>query len=597
MTVQQILWDAAEQRASQAACAADGDAPASPLVSSNDLLVSALQAESVRCVFAHPGLMGGALFDRLSGSDVQMVYVAHDQNAAHAADGYARASGEIGVCLVTAGAGVASAVTGIATAHLDSIPMVVLVVPGAVEDRDGADTMGLTRPCVKHSLTLADADQFESVVQRAFHLARTGRPGPVLVELTCDVVQASRERPFDYSGEVEIRAYRVPRTPSRRQTRNAAEAIRGAVRPLIYYGGGVIAGQAHQELRALAELTGAPVCGTLMGLGAFDATHPQWLGMLGMHGLYEANMAMQHCDVLIAIGARFDDRVIGDPEDFARPQRRIVHIDIDPTSIDKRVAVDIPIVGHCKPAIEALIAQLNELPEEAASQTEWWATIAHWRSAGCLAYPAATTAVKPQRVIEVLSHLPGASDFVVTSDVGQHQMWTAQYFQFREPRRWINSGGLGTMGYGLPAAIGAAVAHPDRTVVCITGDGSIQMSSKELVTCLQYGLPLKIICLNNSQLGMVRQQQDLYHGRRRSHSYMEALPDFVTLAQAYGHRGVRITADSALESTLQDVFSDRERLVFVEVVVDRSENVYPTLAPGRPLTDMLLRSPIAAEDL
>lgn len=309
-------------------------------------------------------------------------------------------------------------------------------------------------------------------------------------------------------------------------------------------------------------------------------------------------MAMQHCDVLIAIGARFDDRVIGDPEDFARPQRRIIHIDIDPTSIDKRVAVDIPIVGHCKQALEALIAQLAEQQDApAVSHAEWWATIEGWRSARCLAYPASSTAIKPQRVIELLSRLPGAGDFIVTSDVGQHQMWTAQYFQFREPGHWINSGGLGTMGFGLPSAIGVAAGHPDKTVVCITGDGSIQMSSKELITCLQYGLPLKIICLNNSQLGMVRQQQDLYHGRRRSHSYMEAVPDFVALAQAYGHRGVRITEDSALESTLQDVFNDREHLVFVDVVVDRSENVYPTLAPGSPLTHMLLRSPIAAEDL
>lgn len=600
MTVQQILWSAAEQRASLVAMSTQAEAVQAtvPALSGGDLLVASLQAEGVQCVFAHPGAMGGPVFGRLNRGEVRVVYLAHDQSAAHAADGYARACGEVGVCLVTAGAGVSSAVTGIATAHLDSIPMVVLVVPGVLAGDDGVDTLGLTRSCVKHSLKLDDADEFEHVMKTAFHLARTGRPGVVLVELTAEVLQASRERAFDYGGEVSIRAYRVKRPPSRRQIQNAAVAIGEAERPLIYYGGGVVTGQAHQELRALAERIGAPVCGTLMGLGAFDATHPQWIGMLGMHGLYEANMAMQHCDVLIAIGARFDDRVIGDPEDFARPQRRIIHIDIDPTSIDKRVAVDIPIVGHCKPALEALIAQLAEQQDgPAVSRAEWWATIEGWRAARCLAYPASSAAIKPQRVIELLSRLPGAGDFIVTSDVGQHQMWTAQYFQFREPGRWINSGGLGTMGFGLPSAIGAASGHPDKTVVCITGDGSIQMSSKELITCLQYGLPLKIICLNNSQLGMVRQQQDLYHGRRRSHSYMEAVPDFVALAQAYGHRGVRITADSALESTLQDVFNDRERLVFVEVVVDRSENVYPTLAPGSPLTHMLLRTPIAAEDL
>jgi acetolactate synthase-1/2/3 large subunit len=565
----------------------------------DDFLVAALRAEGVRVIFAHPGPIGMPLFDRLDRSGIDVVFLRHEQSAAHAADGYARTSADadVGVCLVTAGAGVSSAITGIATAHLDSIPMVVLVVQGVLDGSEVVDSMGVTRSCVKHSLVLSDADQLETVVKKAFHLARTGRPGPVLIEFTAEVLGAIRTRPFDYSDAVVIPAYRVNRPPPRNQIRIAVEAIRDAKRPLIYYGGGVIAGNAHLQLRALAELTGAPVTGTLMGLGAFDATHPQWLGMLGMHGLYEANMAMQHCDVLIAIGARFDDRVIGDPVDFARPQRRIIHIDIDPTSIDKRVAVDIPIVGHCGRVLDALIAQLGAHPGVAAAQGDWWQVIGGWRAARCLVYPRALQAIKPQRVIEVLSNLPGAGDFIVTSDVGQHQMWTAQYFQFREPRRWVNSGGLGTMGYGLPAAIGAATGHPGRTIVCVSGDGSIQMSSKELITCLQYGLAIKIICLNNSQLGMVRQQQDLYHGRRRSHSYMEALPDFVALAEAYGHRGVRITDDNQLAPTLHEVFSDREQLVFVDVVVDRSENVYPTLAPGRPLTDMLLRAPVAAEDL
>lgn len=572
-----------------------------------DHVVSALLAEGVTCVFVHPGASDLSVFERLTRSTLDAVFLRHEQSAAHAADGYARASGQAGVCVITSGAGVTNAITGIETAHLDSIPMVVLVAESTALANDGCDhdhfdsdrcdTLGLTRSCVKHSLALTNADLLEATLKKAFFLARTGRPGPVLVELAGAVLNEARPRPFDYAAEVTIRAYRTSWPAAHGQLRTAVDAIRSAERPLIYYGGGIVLGEAHAQLRELAALTGAPVTGTLMGLGGFDATHPQSLGMLGMHGLYEANMAMQHCDVLIAIGARFDDRVIGDPADFAMPRRRIVHIDIDPTSISKRVAVDIPIVGHCAQVLDALNALLREAGVVAMRPDAWWAQIDAWRGARCLAYPPSDGRIKPQRVIELLSALPGAEDFIVTSDVGQHQMWTAQYFPFRQPRRWVNSGGLGTMGFGLPAAIGAAMAHPGKTVVCISGDGSIQMSTKELMTCMQYRLPIKIICLNNRQLGMVRQQQDLYHGRRRSHSYMEALPDFVRLAEAYGHRGLRLESDAALEPGLREAFADARQLVFIEVLVDSRENVYPTLPPGRPLTDMILRAPIAAEDL
>jgi len=568
-----------------------------------DHLVRCLAAEGVTHVFGYPGGAALPVYDALARhGGIAHVLVRHEQGAAHAADGHARASGRVGVCLVSSGPGVTNALTGIATAFMDSIPMVILTgqVPTHALGQDAfqeVDTLGLTRSCIKHSFMLTDPEQVELTVRKAFLLARSGRPGPVLIDLPRDISAAPRARPFDYPENVSIRAYRTHWAPSRRQLATAAEAIAGARRPLIYYGGGVVQGNAAPQLRALAALTGAPVTSTLMGLGAFPGDSPQFIGMLGMHGTVESNMAMQHCDVLIAIGARFDDRVIGDPKDFARADRRIIHIDVDPTSIAKRVAVDIPIVGDCALVLDDLIARLSELPGPIAPSPEWLAQIEAWRAMRCLAWPAPTAdEIKPQSVIEQLSALPGAEDFIVTSDVGQHQMWAAQHFKFRRPRRWINSGGLGTMGFGLPAAIGAAVAEPGSTVLCVTGDGSIQMSSKELSTCLQAGLPIKIICLNNGYLGMVRQQQDLYHGSRRSQSYMSALPDFVKLAQAYGHHGIRVEKASALRGALAEAMA-HDGLVFVDVVIDRSENVWPTLAPNAPLTKMRLRPQVVAEDL
>jgi len=568
-----------------------------------DHLVQALRAEGVSHVFGYPGGAALPVYDAITRSGhIQHVLVRHEQSAAHAADGYARVSGQVGVCLVSSGPGVTNALTGIATAYMDSIPMVVFTgqVPTHALGQDAfqeVDTIGLTRSCVKHSYLLSDPQQLEVTVKKAFHLARSGRPGPVVIDLPRDVSLAEVSWPFCYPDTVRMRGYRESGPPPRRQIEAAAVAIAGATRPLIYYGGGVVQGNAAQPLRALAALTGAPVTSTLMGLGAVPASDPQFIGMLGMHGLYEANLAMQHCDVLIAVGARFDDRVIGDPVDFARPKRRIVHIDIDPASIAKRVAVDLPIVGDCAQVLQELIACLKQRNVPMAPHGEWWEQIRRWQALRCLDYPAGQGEVKPQQVLEQLSALPGAQDFVLTSDVGQHQMWAAQYFKFNKPRHWVNSGGLGTMGFGLPAAIGAQLARPEATVVCITGDGSIQMSSKELSTCLQYGLPIKIICLNNSYLGMVRQQQDLYHAQRRSHSYMDALPDFVKLAQAYGHRGVRVDRASDLPGVLVDVMADTERLVFVDVVIDRSENVYPTLASGAALTQMILRPQVMAEEL
>jgi acetolactate synthase-1/2/3 large subunit len=567
-----------------------------------DYLVQALQAEGVTHVFGYPGGAALPIYDALDRSGaIAHVLVRHEQSAAHAADGYARSSGRVGVCLVSSGPGVTNALTGIATAFMDSIPMVVLSgqAPSQMLGLDAfqeVDTMGITRSCVKHSFLLTDPEKIEQTVKKAFYLACTGRPGPVLIDLPRDISASPMKRPFVYPAEIAIRAYRPSGSISPRQLTTAAVAIAAAKRPLIYYGGGVVLGNAAQGLQKLARATGAPVTSTLMGLGAFPATDPMYLGMLGMHGLYEANMAMQHCDVLIAIGARFDDRVIGDPKDFMRPQRKIIHIDVDPTSISKRVAVHIPIVGDCAQAIDLLLEKLETHSLDADRFAPWLADIAAWRALRCLDYYQSDR-IKPQHVIELLSRMPGGEDFIVTSDVGQHQMWTAQYFKFRKPRKWINSGGLGTMGFGLPAAIGAAMANPGATVLCITGDGSIQMSTKELSTCLQYRLPIKIICLNNQFLGMVRQQQELFHENRRSQSYMESIPDFVGMAEAYGHRGVRVHSSLDLPQVLADAVLDTENLVFVDVRIDRTENVFPTLPGEKPLTAMMLRPQVAAEDL
>ena len=488
-----------------------------------------------------------------------------------------------------------NAVTGIATAYMDSIPMVIITgqVPTPAIGLDAfqeCDTVGITRPVVKHDFLVKDVRDLAITIKKAFHIARSGRPGPVVVDIPKDV--SLMTAPFHYPERIEMRSYDPVRKGHAGQIRKAVHLLLAAKRPYIYTGGGVILGEAAKELRELVDLLGFPCTNTLMGLGAIAATDPRFLGMPGMHGTYEANMTMQHCNVLLAVGARFDDRVIGNPKHFASVGRKIIHVDIDPSSISKRVRVDIPIVGDVKDVLQELIAQLRDAqakPDASALQT-WWSQVAEWRSRDCLKYKGSSEVIKPQMVVETLHRLTRGSDAYVTSDVGQHQMWAAQYYGFDEPRRWINSGGLGTMGVGLPYAMGIKLAKPDADVFCITGEGSIQMCIQELSTCLQYKTPVKIISLNNRYLGMVRQWQEIDYGRRYSHSYMDALPDFVKLAEAYGHVGLLIEKPSDVEPALKKTIRLKDRTVFLDVRTDPTENVWPMVQAGKGITEMLLGS-------
>ncbi len=565
-------------------------------LSGAEIVVRCLQEEGVECVFGYPGGAVLYIYDALFKQDkVRHVLVRHEQGAAHAADGYARSSGKVGVCLVTSGPGLTNAVTGIATAYLDSIPMVVLVgqVPTKAIGEDAfqeVDTVGITRPCVKHNFLVKDVKDLAVTIKKAFHIAQTGRPGPVLVDIPKDLT--AQECEFLYPDSVSMRSYNPITRGHAGQIKKAAKLLLEAKRPVIYAGGGVILSNASDRLTELVRLLGVPCTNTLMGLGGFPGTDPLSLGMLGMHGTYEANMAMQHCDVLLAVGARFDDRVIGDPEHFAQNRRKIIHVDIDPSSISKRVKVDVPVVGN----VDDVLAELLKLARaeargNAAALDEWWRQIAEWRARNCLRYDRASSIIKPQYVIEKLYEVTGG-DAYVTSDVGQHQMWAAQFYKFDKPRRWINSGGLGTMGFGLPSAMGVQLAHPDATVACVTGESSIQMCIQELSTCKQYRLPIKIINLNNRYMGMVRQWQQFFHGNRYSESYMDALPDFVKLAEGYGHRGLKVERPEDVEPALREVFARKDELVFVDVVTDQTENVYPMVAAGKGITEMIF-----AEDL
>jgi acetolactate synthase-1/2/3 large subunit len=512
----------------------------------------------------------------------------------HAADGYARSTERIGVALVTSGPGVTNAVTGIATAYMDSIPLVIITgqVPTAAIGQDAfqeVDTVGITRPCVKHNFLVKDVNDLALTIKKAFFLARSGRPGPVLVDIPKDVTAAKCE--FSYPKSVAMRSYSPVIKGHQGQIKKAVQLLLEAKRPMLYTGGGVILSDASEKLIRLAKLLGYPITNTLMGLGAFPATDPQFLGMLGMHGTYEANMAMQYCDVLLAVGARFDDRVIGNPAHFAQVARKIIHIDIDPSSISKRVKVDIPIVGNVPDVLED-IAKLLEATGEKADQEAlkaWWAQIGEWRKRDCLKYDRKSEIIKPQFVIEKLWEATKGDAFV-TSDVGQHQMWAAQYYKFDKPRRWINSGGLGTMGFGLPAAMGVQLAHPGSPVACVTGEGSIQMCIQELSTCKQFRLPIKIVNLNNRYLGMVRQWQQLFHGNRYSESYMDSLPDFAKLAEAYGHVGLTVDKPGDVEGALREAFKRKTDLVFLDFKVDQTENVYPMVQGGKGLTEMILSS-------
>ena len=577
----------------RAATAQPNSPPSDP--NGAEIMVRCLQAEGVKYLWGYPGGAVLYIYDALYKQDsIEHVLVRHEQAAVHAADGYARATGEVGVALVTSGPGVTNAVTGIATAYMDSIPMVIVTgqVPTAAIGLDAfqeCDTVGITRPIVKHNFLVKDVRDLAATMKKAFHVARTGRPGPVVVDIPKDV--SLKTAPFEYPEKVEMRSYNPVRKGHGGQIRKALQLLQQARRPYIYTGGGVILGNATAELRELIDLLGFPCTNTLMGLGAVPGTDPRFLGMLGMHGTYEANMTMQHCDVLLAVGARFDDRVIGNPKHFASVERKIIHVDIDPSSISKRVKVDVPIVGDVKEVLAELIAHFREnRGPDASTLAPWWAQINEWRRRDCLSYRASDDVIKPQFVVEKLWELTRDGDAYITSDVGQHQMWAAQFYRFAEPRRWINSGGLGTMGVGLPYAMGIKLAKPDADVFCITGEGSIQMCLQELSTCLQYRTPVKIVSLNNRYLGMVRQWQQLDYGGRYSHSYMDALPNFVKLAEAYGHVGLLVERPADVEPALREAIRLKDRTVFLDIRTDPTENVWPMVQAGKGISEMLLGS-------
>ena len=563
-----------------------------------EILIKALQAEGVKFIWGYPGGAVLHIYDAFYKQDtIKHILVRHEQAAVHAADGYARATGEVGVALVTSGPGSTNAVTGIATAYMDSIPMVIVTgqVPTQAIGLDAfqeCDTVGITRPVVKHNFLVKDVRDLAETMKKAFHIARTGRPGPVVVDIPKDV-SFKKTHYAGYPATVEMRSYNPVRKGHGGQIRKALSLLLAAKRPYIYTGGGVILSNASPELRTLVDMLGCPCTNTLMGLGAYPASDRKFLGMLGMHGTVEANNAMQHCDVLLAVGARFDDRVIGNPKHFAQNERKIIHIDIDPSSISKRVKVDIPIVGDVKDVLTDMIAMIKEgsVKPDVQALAPWWDTIEGWRKGNCLKYDHGTNdVIKPQYVVETLWNMTKDADTYITSDVGQHQMWAAQYFRFDEPRRWINSGGLGTMGVGIPYAMGIKMARPDSEVFCITGDGSVQMCIQELSTCLQYNTPIKIVSLNNRYLGMVRQWQEVEYEGRYSHSYMDALPNFVKLAEAYGHVGMLVERAQDVEPALREARKLKDRTVFMDIRTDPTENVFPMVRAGKGITEMLLGS-------
>ncbi|MCP5424486.1 MAG: acetolactate synthase 3 large subunit [Gammaproteobacteria bacterium] len=557
-----------------------------------EIVVRCLKEEGVDYVFGYPGGAILHVYDALYKQDaVKHILVRHEQGAAHAADGYARATGRPGVVLVTSGPGLTNTVTGIATAYLDSVPMVVICgqVPTKLIGNDAfqeVDSVGITRPCVKHNFLVKDVTQLAETIKKAFFIATTGRPGPVVVDLPKDVTAAKTE--FNYPKKIKMRSYSPTVKGHTGQIRKAVELMVEAKRPMIYTGGGVILSDGSKELIELTRMLSFPITNTLMGLGAYPGTDPQFVGMLGMHGTYEANLAMHHCDVLVAIGARFDDRVTGDIAKFC-PEARIIHVDIDPSSISKNVKVDIPIVGSVPNVLRTMIEVLreNNLKPNSDALAQWWKQIDEWRAVDSLRYQHSDTIIKPQFVLEKLYEVTNGQA-IITSDVGQHQMWAAQYYHFDQPRQWINSGGLGTMGFGLPAAMGAKLAFPERDVVCVTGEGSIQMMLQELATMLQYHTPVKIVNLNNRYLGMVRQWQEFFYEKRYSMSYMEALPDFVKLAEAYGHVGMLIERPSDVENALRKALAIKDRTVFLDFLTDPEENVFPMIPAGGGQNELLL---------
>ena len=557
------------------------------------IVVQSLKDEGVELVFGYPGGAALHIYDAFySQEDVRHILVRHEQAATHAADGYARATGKTGVVLVTSGPGVTNAVTGIATAYMDSIPMVVLTgqVPTHLIGDDAfqeVDTIGITRPCVKHNFLVRDVKDLAMTIKKAFFIANSGRPGPVVVDIPKDVT--AHMTAYHYPEDVRIRSYAPVRKAHSKQISRAATLLLTARRPIIYTGGGVVLSGAAKQLTTLVERLGHPCTNTLMGLGALPSDHPRFLGMLGMHGTYEAYMAMYECDVMLAVGARFDDRVTGDLKKFS-PHAKIIHIDIDPASIGKNVSVEVPIVGDASAALEQLLEALGQskTQQDEQSLSQWWEQIKSWRSRDSLGYDGSDEVIKPQFVVEKL-HEVTLGDAFVTSDVGQHQMWAAQYYGFNKPRRWINSGGLGTMGFGLPSAMGVQLAHPEAAVACVTGEASIMMCIQELSTCKQYDLPLKIINLNNRYMGMVRQWQEFFYDRRYSHSYMDSLPDFVELASSFGHTGIRVEKPGDVEGALRDAFAQKDRLFFLDFLTDQTENVYPMIAAGAGHNEMVMK--------
>jgi acetolactate synthase-1/2/3 large subunit len=564
-----------------------------------EIVIHSLHKENTEFVFGYPGGAVLNIYDAIFQlKKFKHVLVRHEQAAVHAADGYSRSTGKVGVALVTSGPGATNAVTGIATAHMDSIPMVIISgqVPTHAIGQDAfqeCDTVGITRPCVKHNFLIKKIEDIAPTIKKAFHIAKTGRPGPVVVDIPKDIT--AEEAEFIYPENIELRSYNPVEKGHQGQITKALELLIHAKRPMVYTGGGVVLGDASEPLTKLMKKLGFPVTSTLMGLGGFPASEKQFLGMLGMHGTYEANMAMQECDVLIAVGSRFDDRVIGNPDHFLSKPRKIIHIDIDPASISKRVKIDVPIVGSVKSVLEDMLVIYESLKtaHDKNIQKEWMIQIESWREKKSLDFQNSKEVIKPQYVVQEL-HKVTNGDAFVTSDVGQHQMWAAQYYPFNKPRRWLNSGGLGTMGVGLPYAMGAQLAHPEAQVACVTGEASIQMCIQELSTCKQFHLPIKIINLNNRYMGMVRQWQEFFYGNRYAESYMDALPDFVKLAESYGHIGMQIENPSDVTSALEEAFSkkNKERLVFLDFLTDQTENVYPMVPNGKGLSQMIL-----AEDL
>ncbi len=558
-----------------------------------DIILRCLRDEGVEFIFGYPGGAALHIYDAVYRQDkVRHILARHEQGARHAADGFARATGKPGVVLVTSGPGVTNTVTGIATAYMDSIPMVVLAgqVPTNLIGDDAfqeVDTVGITRPCVKHNFLVKDVDQLATTIKKAFYIATTGRPGPVVVDIPKDVTATEAE--YAYPEAIKMRSYAPVQKGHAKQINRAVNLLFEAERPIIYTGGGVVQGRAEAELTELVRELQFPCTNTLMGLGAYPASDPLFLGMLGMHGTYEANMAMYECDVMLAVGARFDDRVTGDLKKFS-PHSRIIHVDVDPSSIGKNVPVEVPIVGEAAPILRDMVALVRRRKESKKQQSieMWWKRIKEWRGIDCLDYDTSDELIKPQYVVQKLFEVTGGDAFVA-SDVGQHQMWAAQYYGFDRPRRWVNSGGLGTMGFGLPASIGIQLAYPEAPVACVTGEASIIMCIQELSTCKQYDLPIKVVNLNNRYMGMVRQWQEFFYDRRYSHSYMDALPDFVALAESFGHVGMQIKQPSDVEGALKEAFAQRDRLVFMDFITDQAENVYPMIAGGAGHNEMHLK--------